>query len=159
MLNNGLSDKLKLAFSNVKTIDKPVLEVENIPLNPNYISGFTEGDGCFTVNISSKTNQVIAYFIIELHKREIPLLISIQKFFGAGSINQALNRNMARFYVSKKSDLITKVLPHFDTYKLEGNKLKNYLIFREIVLLLKTKAHLTKEGFNKIKLLKEGLNK
>ena len=159
MLNNGLSDKLKLAFPNVKTIDKPVLEVENIPLNPNYISGFTEGDGCFTVNISSKTNQVIAYFIIELHKREIPLLISIQKFFGAGSINQALNRNMARFYVSKKSDLITKVLPHFDTYKLEGNKLKNYLIFREIVLLLKTKAHLTKEGFNKIKLLKEGLNK
>ena len=138
---------------------EPVLEVENIPLNPNYISGFTEGDGCFTVNISSKTNQVIAYFIIELHKREIPLLISIQKFFGAGSINQDLNRNTARFYISKKSDLIVKVLPHFDAYKLEGDKFKNYLIFREIVLLLKTKAHLTKEGFNKIKLLKEGLNK
>jgi len=154
MLNNGLSDKLKLAFPNVKTIDRPVLEVENIPLNPNYVSGFTEGDGCFTVNISSKTNQVIAYYIIELHKREVPLLTSIQKFFGAGSINQALSRNMGRFYISKKSDLITKVLPHFDVYRLEGNKLKNYLIFREIVLLLKTKAHLTQEGFNKIKLLK-----
>ena len=159
MLNNGLSDKLKLAFPNVKTIDRPVLEVENIPLNPNYVSGFTEGDGCFTVNISSKTNQVIAYYIIELHKREVPLLTSIQKFFGAGSINQALSRNTGRFYISKKSDLITKVLPHFDVYRLEGNKLKNYLIFREIVLLLKTKAHLTQEGFNKIKLLKEGLNK
>lgn len=159
MLNNGLSDKLKLAFPNVKTIDRPVLEVENIPLNPNYVSGFTEGDGCFTVNISSKTNQVIAYYIIELHKREITLLTSIQKFFDAGSINLALSRNTGRFYISKKSDLITKVLPHFDVYKLEGNKLKNYLIFREIVLLLNTKAHLTQEGFNKIKLLKEGLNK
>ena len=160
MLNNGLSDKLKLAFPNVKTIDKPVLEVENIPLNPNYISGFTEGVGCFTVNISSKTNQVIALYIVELHKREVPLLCNIQKFFGGvGSINTALSRNSARFTISSKSDLVSKVLPHFDAYKLQGNKLKNYLIFREIVLLLKTKAHLTPEGFNKIKLLKEGLNK
>ena len=51
------------------------------------------------------------------------------------------------------------MLSHFDTYKLEGNKLKNYLIFREIVLMVKSKSHLTPEGLNKIKLLKEGLNK
>lgn len=50
-------------------------------------------------------------------------------------------------------------MPHFDAYKLQGNKLKNYLIFREIVLLINSKAHLTPEGFNQIKLLKEGLNK
>ena len=153
VLNKGLSDKLKAAFPSVKTIDRPVLEVVNIPLNPNYVSGFTEGDGCFTVNISSKTNQVIAIYIVELHKREVPLLFSIQKFFGgAGSINTALNRNSARFSISRKSDLINKVLPHFDAYKLQGNKLKNYLIFREIVLLINSKAHLTSEGFNKIKL-------
>jgi hypothetical protein len=95
------------------------LEVENIPLNPNYVSGFTEGDGCFTVNISSKTNQVIALYIIELHKREVTLLSSIHKFFrAAGSINTALSRNTARFYISSKSDLINKVLPQFDAYKL-----------------------------------------
>jgi hypothetical protein len=51
------------------------------------------------------------------------------------------------------------VLAHFDVYQLQGNKLKNYLIFKEIVLLIKSKAHLTPEGFNKIKLLREGLNK
>lgn len=164
LFNKGLSDKLKLAFPSVKTIDRPVFEVYNIPLNPNYVSGFTEGDGCFTVNISSKTNQVIALYIIELHKREVPLLSSIHKncfflFWGAGSINTALSRNSARYSISRKSDLINKVLPHFDAYKLQGNKLKNYLIFREIVLLINSKAHLTPEGFNKIKLLKEGLNK
>lgn len=160
VLNNGLSDKLKALFPSVITIDRPVLEVVNIPLNPNYVSGFTEGDGCFTVNISSKTKQVIAYYIIELHKREVTLLSSIQKFFGgAGTTNLALSRNTARFTISRKSDLINKVLPHFDAHKLQGNKLKNYLIFREIVLLLDSKAHLTQEGFNKIKLLKQGLNK
>ena len=80
VLNNGLSDKLKAIFPSVKAIDKPIFEVVNISLNPNYVSGFTEGDGCFTVNISSKTNQVIAIYIIELHKREVPLLCSIQNF-------------------------------------------------------------------------------
>jgi len=40
--------------------------------------------------------------------------------------------------------LINKVLPHFDAYILQGNKLKNYLIFREIVLLINSKAHLTR---------------
>jgi len=158
VLNNGFSDKLKAAFPSVKTIDRPVLDVVNIPLNPNYVSGFTEGEGCFYVVITPN-NQVIASYIIELHKRDLPLLYSIQKFYGgAGSINTALKRDSARFSVSRKSDLINKVLPHFDAYILQGNKLKNYLIFREIVLLINSKAHLTPEGLNKIKLLKEGLN-
>lgn len=160
VLNKGLSDKLKAIFPDVKAIDKPIFEVVDIPLNPNYISGFSEGEGCFSVNISSKTNQIIATFIIELHNRDILLLHKIQKFFkNTGFINSSLTRKSARFYISRKSDLINKVLPHFDVYKLQGNKLKNYLIFKEIVLLINSKAHLTPEGFNKIKLLKEGLNK
>lgn len=159
VLNKGLSDKLKAIFPDVKAIDKPIFEVVDIPLNPNYISGFSE-EGCFSVNISSKTNQIIATYIIELHNRDILLLHKIQKFFkNAGFINSSLTRNSARFYISSKSDLINKVLPHFDAYVLQGNKLKNYLIFREIVLLINSKAHLTPEGFNKIKFLKEGLNK
>lgn len=160
VVNKGLSDKLKAIFPDVKAIDKPIFEVEDIPLNPNYISGFSEGEGCFSVNISSKTNQIIATFIIELHNRDILLLHKIQKFFkNTGFINSSLTRKSTRFYISRKSDLINKVLPHFDVYKLQGNKLKNYLIFKEIVLLINSKAHLTPEGFNKIKLLKEGLNK
>ena len=41
VLNNGLSDKLKALFPSVIAIDRPVLDVANIPLNPNYVSGFT----------------------------------------------------------------------------------------------------------------------
>ena len=46
------------------------------------MSGFTEGEGCFYVVITPN-NQVIASYIIELHKRDLPLLYSIQKFYGA----------------------------------------------------------------------------
>jgi hypothetical protein len=151
VLNKGLSDKLKAAFPDVKPIDKPLLEVVNIPLNPNYVSGFTEGDACFSVYISSKTNQVLATYVVELHNKEIPLL---QEFFGGvGKINTASLRNSARFNISKKADLVRVVLPHFDTYQLQGNKLKNYLIWKEIVLLVNSKVHLTSEGLDRIKLL------
>jgi hypothetical protein len=44
VLNKGLPDKLKAAFPNVKPMDRPLLEVVNTPLNPNYVSGFT-GEG------------------------------------------------------------------------------------------------------------------
>lgn len=129
VLNKGLSDKLKAAFPFVKPMDKPLLEVVNIPLNPNYVNGFTEGDACFSVNISSNTNQVIATYVVELHNKEIPLLYRIQKYFGGiGKINTASLRSSARFNISKKADLVRVVLPHFDTYKLQGHKLKNYLI-------------------------------
>lgn len=160
VLNKGFSDKLKTIFPDVKAIDKPILDIVDIPLNPNYVSGFSEGESCFSVNISSKTNQIIATYIIELHSRDILLLQKIKNYFkSAGFINSSSTRNTARFYISRKSYLINIVLPHFDVYQLQGNKLKNYLLFKEIVLLINSKAHLTPEGFNKIKLLKEGLNK
>lgn len=129
VLNKGLPDKLKAVLPFVKPMDKPLLEVVNTPLNPNYVSGFTEGDACFSVHISSSTNQVIATYILDLHNKEIPLLHRLQEFFGGvGNVNASLQRNSARFTVGKKADLVKVILPHFDTSKLEGHKLKNYLI-------------------------------
>ena len=68
------------------------MEVVNTPLNPNYVSGFTEGDAaCFSVHISSSTNQVIATYILDLHNKEIPLLHRLQEFFGGvGNVNASL---------------------------------------------------------------------
>ena len=60
VLNNGLSDKLKALFPSVITIDRPVLDVVNIPLNPNYVSGFTWFFFSFALNpqlIMSKRKQ------------------------------------------------------------------------------------------------------
>jgi hypothetical protein len=55
--------------------------------------------------------------------------------------------------------VINVIVPHFNQYKLEGNKQKNLLIWKEIVSLVNSKAHLTPEGMVKIKELKDKLNK
>ena len=43
--------------------------------------------------------------------------------------------------------------------QLEGNKFSNYLIWREILFLVNSKAHLTQEGSNQVKELRSKLNK
>lgn len=46
-LNLGLSEKLKLKFPNVKHIARPDYHASDKPLDPNWVSGFTDGDVFF----------------------------------------------------------------------------------------------------------------
>jgi hypothetical protein len=66
---------------------------------------------------------------------------------------------MVYYTVANIKYLTNLIVPHFDTYKLIGNKYKNYLIWRKILLLVNSKAHLTSEGLNRIKELRYKLNK
>ena len=158
-LNLGLSEQVKMQFSNVVPTIRPTYSVSVVPLNPNWISGFSDGESCFYVSIT-KSHQVLAFFQIELHTRETTLIYKIQEFFGGiGRINIPSKRDLSRFTVTKQQDLLKVIIPHFDAYALEGNKNKNYLIWREILMLVESKAHLTPEGLIQIKELKKELNK
>ena len=158
-LNLGLSENLKAAFPNVVPIERPAYQVSEAPLDPNWVSGFTEGDGSFFVSISSKTNQVRVRYGIGLNNRETPLMLKIQKFFGGiGTFATNSERKVVIYTISKARDLTSVILPHFDTHGLRGNKLYNYLIWKEILLLVNSKAHLTPEGLAQIKELRSKLN-
>ena len=60
--------------------------------------------------------------------------------------------------MSKIKDLNNLLLPQFNSHKLESWKIKDYLVWREIVLLIVSKAHLTPEGLNEIRGLKKVLS-
>lgn len=58
-----------------------------LALNPNYITGFTDGEGCFFIGISSDSKyktgyRVKATFQIGVHKKDLALLEQIKLFFG-----------------------------------------------------------------------------
>ena len=158
--NKGLSDRLKQAFSTVSILARPSYTGTISGLNPHWVSGFVDGDGSFTVSIESKSGYVNIRFKIGLHDREIPLVEKILEFFGGlGNIHKSSDRQVVYYTIGNIKDLNTKVISHFDTYKLEGYKYNNYLIWREIFIQVKNKAHLTKEGFNQIEELRFKLNK
>jgi hypothetical protein len=140
-------------------MERPEYIVNENHLNPNWVTGFSEGDSSFHVSISPKTNQVRIAYSIGLNNRDLPLILNIQKFFeGIGNISFYIKNNAAQYAVTSRKDLNAIILPHFDTYALRGNKLPNYILWRKILLLVNSKAHLTSEGLNTIKDLKSKLN-
>ena len=76
-LNLGLPEKIKAAFPKAVALERPAYTGPVSPLNPHWVSGFTEGDGSFSVSIPSNGNEVKASYTIRLNKRETPLLHEI----------------------------------------------------------------------------------
>jgi hypothetical protein len=52
----------------------------------------------------------------------------------------------------------THVIPLFLAHPLEGAKKKDFEDFLRVAELIKTKAHLKKEGLEQIRLIKSGMN-
>jgi hypothetical protein len=54
------------------------------------------------------------------------------------------------YIVSSTKDFINQVIPHFYNYPLVSKKKADYELFKETVLLIKNKEHLTNQGLSKI---------
>jgi hypothetical protein len=87
------------------------------------------------------------------------LLESVVEFFGCGKVYRIKNREVCEFVVTKIDDIINIIIPFFDKHIILGSKHSNYLKFREAANIIKNKQHLNEEGINRIKELKNSMNK
>lgn len=65
----------------------------NQNLDPYYITGFADAEGCFQINISKNDKyrtgfNIIPFFSIHLHVKDIALLNNIQSYFGVGIVHE-----------------------------------------------------------------------
>jgi len=63
-----------------------------------------------------------------------------------------------RFEINSQRDVIGGLIPFFEKHPLQSQKQKNFMIFREIVLMVKRKEHKDPEGFKQILRLKSQMN-
>jgi hypothetical protein len=123
-----------------------------------------DGEGCFFINIYKKYSSVLGegvklVFKITQDKRNNELLKSFVKIFGCGGIyNQTISGNVQDFIVTKFSDITDKIIPFFEANPLQGAKSKEFANFKEVAELMKFKAHLTREGLEKIRAIKLRMN-
>ena len=133
-----------------------------------WISGFTDGEGCFTVScINNSTTkfgkQIFPEFVITQSVKSLKALEDIQTFFGVGSI--VLNKrydnhheHLYRFCVRSVAELNEKIIPFFEEFKLKTSKHDDFLIFKKIVKVMALKEHLTESGFEKVLALASTMN-
>jgi len=137
----------------------------SIPLNPWYVTGFTDAEGSFNILICKSPSVNIGWrvqirFIIELHIKDIALLRLIKSFFNnVGTITVNKNKKIARYTVVNFNSIINNIIPHFTHYPLQSAKVIDFIFWKECSELMINKKHLNKEGLNKIVALKGVMNK
>jgi hypothetical protein len=137
-------------------------------LNPWYIIGLIEGEGCFCISISKhKTNkiglEVRPMFEVEMVYEDKPLLEKIAEYFKCGRLYE-LNyerygwRPHVKYAVKSQKDIREKIIPFFIKYSLVGKKKKDFDHFCEAFEIINERKHLTKEGIAKLRLIQQKMN-
>ena len=122
-------------------------------LDPRWVSGFVDGEGCFHVSINKVPKmsigwQVLPEFRIVQHERDEFVLEELQQFFKAGKV--VTNHGARRELRIRKLDELRNVVLFFKQYHLKTQKKNNLEIFAEILDLMEHKKHLTVEGLTNI---------
>ena len=94
-------------------------------------------------------------FEIELRKDDQEVLERIVVTIGAGRIYDCSYERYgwfphAKYKITSIWEMKEYLFPFLDKYPLQAKKSKSYKYFREIVLMLCKKEHLSDEGFEKI---------
>jgi hypothetical protein len=136
---------------------------ESRKLDPWFVTGFADGEACFTVTIRKYPKLKIGWsveprFDIELHIRNIDLLEKIHAFFGVGKIQIKKDRGTVVYSVLSVKDLTSAIIPHFCKYPLLTQKGADFELFKMIIDLINSKEHRTIEGIHKIVSIRGSLN-
>ena len=160
-MNSGLSKIQKSEFTNIIPVFRPMIQTENIP-NPYWLTGFVNGEGTFDVKLYRSKNKsgytVQLRFRIPQHERDTKLIELLVKYLGYGKIEKH-NKYPAVCLVIVKFSIITdKIIPFFELYPLTGQKLVDYLEWCKIAKLMMKGSHLTIEGLNLIRDIKDKMS-
>ena len=170
--NKIYSKNTKFVFKRIIRSYSTVTNSNNIPnkytnfvINPYFITGLFDAESSFVVTILKnpryKTGwNVQARVQIKMHEKDRILIKSIKDFFGnIGYISEPNKNHTVEFRVSTLKDLVNVIITHFDNYPLITKKYSDYVLFKQIVLLMLNKEHSTLEGVQKAINIKSSMNK
>lgn len=157
-----LIKQTNLTLRNSRTFMSTV-HTTNLPsLNPWFIAGFVDGEGCFSFSISKSDKYKVGWYVrpsfqIELSVVDLPLIKSIKSFLGVGNIVIS-KKGSVNYSVRNLDDLINVIIPYFNKYNLITQKQVDFELFKQIIYLIKDKEHLSEEGLRKILSIKASMN-
>ena len=134
---------------------KIVLMEKGPEMNPWFVSGLVDGEGCFSVSFSFRKKLKVGIetrpsFSISLNRRDLDLLKQIHAFFGCGAIRYSKSDRTYKYESRSISDLTRRIVPHFERYPLVGSKSKDFLIFADVCRKANANQHLNRDVLREI---------
>jgi LAGLIDADG endonuclease len=120
-----------------------------------YISGYADGEGCFTVSISPRAKLLVGWevrpsFSVSQNGDRAEVLHVIQAYFGCGSIRPDRSDKTLKWETRKLDDLVGRVIPHFERYPLLSGKRFDFERFASVCRLAATGDHRNRSGLIEI---------
>ena len=137
-------------LSNVaEGLNNSALDNNMSKLNPYFVTGYCDAEGSFYIGITKESQYRTGYrvrtvFSISIHPRDKALLEKIHKYFRVGRVI-VRSDGYIQFRVDAIKDLL-QILAHFDKYPLLTKKRFDYDYFKQVIVLILRKKHLTTEG-------------
>ncbi len=134
-------------------------------LDPHWIVGFVDGEGCFSVSVHRSTMmhrhggwQLRPVFHVYQHQDSQEVLEAMIPFFGCGRLrSKGPGSAVMSYVVEALRDLETAIVPYFEAHPLVI-KQKDFCAFADIVRSMRRKEHLSEPGFERLVRLAYGMN-
>jgi hypothetical protein len=122
---------------------------------PSYISGYVDGEGCFTVSFSKRSKlrrgwEVRPSFSVSQNLDRGAVLLEIQEYFQCGTIRPDRSDKTIKFEVRSIANLVDQVIPHFERYPMRSSKQRDFELFARVCRLVRAGQHLSPDGFDKV---------
>ncbi len=129
----------------------------------SYISGYVDGEGCFTVSFSPRRKlrtgwEVRPSFSVSQNADRAEVLAAIRDYFECGGFRPDRSDKTLKYEVRDLASLLAKVIPHFERYPLMSSKRRDFEKFAIICRMLERRAHLNREGLCEIASLAVTMN-
>ena len=130
-------------------------------LNPWFITGFADAEGCFSFAIKPDAYSKLKWrtsplFVIKLHIKDFAILELIKNTLMVGKIRK--NGVNSVQYVVESIKELQVIIDHFNMFPLKSDKYADYFLCQDFFNIIKLKEHLTEEGLAKLVNLKASLN-
>ena len=128
-----------------------------------YVSGYADGEGCFTVSISPRSKlragwEVRPSFSVSQNGDRAEVLYAIQAFFGCGSIRPDRSDKTLKWETRRLEDLLGRVIPHFECWPLMSGKQRDFERFAAVCRLMAEGGHRSRDGLIRIVELAREMN-
>ena len=138
-------------------IINPIVSTLLPSLQDNWLAGFTDAEGCFTLSLLSNSKGYRLRFITS-QKWEVNKVIlqHISTIFSVGYVRTHSVADNWEYVVNGVKNT-SHIIPYFDTHLLYTKKNQSYNLWKELRILLINGAHLNSETreqkwFNRLKL-------
>lgn len=147
-----------VSINHIDFIDKLKLP----SLSDAWLSGFTDAEGCFNINIGvrQKTlngHRVILRFLLD-QKDAYLTLLNIRNLFGFGKVSLRSKTKSVYRYTNNSFKGLIPVVSYFNNYPLKTNKSLSLDNWSKVYNMVHNKEHLSSEGLKKAQELAKTIN-